>query len=123
LELVKARFANRTVEAGPQIEWVLISGWNLAPGWNKSETTVLVLIPPGYPVTPPDNFYADHDLRLAGGTLPSNTSPDQSSLGRTWLLFSYHVEAGDWRPHSEPLRGHNLLTFLDGVTRRLREPN
>lgn len=109
------------VEYGQNLEWVIIRHWLLPPGWNKTATSVLVLIPPGYPVTPPDNFYADNDLRLSGGSQPGSTSLDSMQLGRPWLQFSYHVEAADWRPHSDVLQGHNLPTFLDGVARRLGE--
>lgn len=123
IELVKARYGNGAIETGPQLEWVQIRGWKLPAGWNKTETTVMVLVPPGHPVTPPDNFYADNDLRLASGNPPSNASPDQEVGGKRWLLFSYHVEAGDWKAHSDPLRGHNLLTFLEGIARRFQEPN
>ncbi len=121
IDLIARQFGE--IEVGPGLDWVLIRRRPLVPGWNKGETTVLVLIPPGYPVTPPDNFYADPDLRLANGQLPGNASPNQTVLGRPWLQFSYHVEGGDWRPHADVLQGHNLMTFLAGVVLRLAEVN
>jgi hypothetical protein len=120
LKLVQARYGD--IEIGTQLEWLVINHWPLPNGWNKQETAVLVFIPPGYPVTPPDNFYADNDLRLANGNLPGNASPGQRShLDKQWLQFSYHVERGDWHPHADLLQGHNLLTFLNGVEKRLKE--
>ena len=122
LELVRTEYGD--LEIGSNLDWVIIKKWTLQTGWSKSETQVLVLIPPGYPVTPPDNFYTDNDLRLANGGQPSNSSVNVSQLGRFWLQFSYHVEPEDWKPHADLLQGHNLLTFLKiGVTRRLSEAN
>jgi hypothetical protein len=105
---------------GPDLEWVIIKQLKLLSGWSKAATSVLVFIPVGYPVTPPDNFYTDNDLRLMGGMLPGNSTPNQQFLGREWLQFSFHVD-GDWKPHADLLSGHNLLTFLEGVIRRLSE--
>ncbi len=120
IRLIEAEYGE--VEVGPNLDWLIIKRWPLPSGWNKGESAVLIFIPPGYPVTPPDNFYTDNDLRSVGSTQPpGNTSPDQSQVGRSWLQFSYHVEAGDWQPHADVLQGHNLLTFLVGVRRRLSE--
>lgn len=118
LAFVRQRYGE--VEIGPSLDWFLIKRWPLDSAWAKGETQILVLLPGGYPTTPPDNFYADPDLRLADGSAPGNTSP-VSILGAQWLQFSFHVESGDWQPHADPERGHNLLTFLQGVARRLTE--
>lgn len=119
LDLIRAKYGE--IEVGPNLDWTVIKRYALPPGWSKTETAVLVLIKPGYPVTPPDNFYADNDLRLENGSVPGNVSPDQSHVGRLWLQFSYHVEPQDWKPHADLLKGHNLLTFLVGVEDRLSE--
>lgn len=109
------------VEVGPNLEWFVIPRWTLVPGWNRAETPILVRFPPGYAVTPPDNFHAAADLRLANGSQPGSTSTDQECGGRKWLMFSFHIESGDWQPHADIGKGHNMLTFLAGVERRLRE--
>jgi hypothetical protein len=118
--LLEERFGY--LEQDPDWGWFIIR-WPLPSGWNKQEVRVLVLIPPGYPATPPDNFYTDPDLRLANGQIPANASPDQMVANSLRLQFSYHVEPNTWHPHAEITRGHNLLTFLDGVGRRLNEVN
>ena len=118
LKLVAATYGE--FEHGPNLEWVIIKHWTLPPGWNKVETAVLVLIPAGYPVTPPDNFYTDNDLRVGGGTQPGNSNLNQNLVGRIWLQFSFHVD-GEWKPHADLLSGHNLLTFLQGVALRFSE--
>jgi len=119
LDLVLGRYGE--IETGSDLDWVIIKRFPLAPGWNKAETPVLVMIRPGYPTVPPDNFYVDNDLRLANGQDPTNASRNQKQLGRPWLMFSYHVDESEWKPHPDLLEGHNLLTFLLGVGRRLSE--
>jgi len=109
------------VEFDDSLSWLILKKWPLSKGWNKPSTEVLLLVPPGYPATPPDNFYADSDLRLANGGQPGNTTPNHQHQNKPWLQFSYHVEKADWQPHAEILQGHNLSTFLEGVTLRLGE--
>jgi len=104
------------LEIDPAFGWFIIKRWPLVPGWGKEHTRVLVMIPPGYAVTPPDNFHTDPDLAVKNGGQPGSTAAT-SINGQQWLQFSYHTEASDWQPEN----GHNLLTFLCGVDRRLRE--
>lgn len=118
LELVAAEYGE--LEHGPNLDWVVVSRWHLPSGWSKPETRLLVLVPAGYPITPPDNFYTDADLRLSDGRQPGSTS-QSVQLGESWLQFSYHLESGDWRPQANLLAGDNLLTFLVGVAARLTE--
>lgn len=118
-ELVRARYGELEIE--PDERWFTVKKLPLRSGWNKGAVRVFVAIPPGYAVTPPDNFGTDSDLRLATGAQPANTSLLQDASGHQWLQFSYHVDAGDWHPHADPTMGHNLLTFLAGVQSRLEE--
>lgn len=117
LTLVAAAYGE--LEMDPDHRWFVIKEWPLVPGWNKERVQVLILIPPGYAVTSPDNFYTEPDLAVKGGAQPGSTSAAQPINGKQWLQFSYHMEASDWQPEN----GHNLLTFLGGVDRRLREVN
>ena len=116
-ELIRQKYGD--IEIGPDMEWVLIKRYVLVPGWNKPEIAILQIIRPGYPKTPPDNFFTDSDLRLANGALPNRATPS-NQLGREWLQFSYHIRDG-WKAHADLLQGHNLLTFLIGVEQRLSE--
>ena len=115
LELVQIAYGELDVD--PDLRWFVIRRWVLVAGWNKQHTRLLVLLPPGYAITAPDNFFTEPDLTVAGGGQPGSTSIAQPINGQQWLQFSFHVEAGDWQPES----GHDLLTFLAGVSRRLQE--
>lgn len=121
LEMVRRQFG--TAELDPERKRLVVVGWELGSGWSISATDVIVLIPPAYPATPPDNFFTCNDLRLANGHLPGCTSLGHQIAGRQCLQFSYHVEPGEWRPGAEPGSGDNLTTFLAAVGRRLSEEN
>ena len=122
LELVELQFGE--LELDPNLDWFIVKHLPLPDGWNKTSTQVLILLPGGYPTTPPDNFCTDCGLRLSDGKEPANASSQQQVAGQAWLQFSYHVEAAEWKPDPDvPENGHNLVTFLSGVTRRLSEVN
>lgn len=116
-ELALVQGAYGELEVDPDFRWFAIREWALAAGWSMQHTRLLVLIPSGYPVTAPDNFFTDPGLTLVGGGQPGNVSMGQPIPGPQWLQFSYHIEAGDWQPD----QGHNFLTFLAAVARRLQE--
>jgi hypothetical protein len=116
-ELALVQLIYGELEVDTDLRWFVIRQWALAAGWSKQYTRLLVLIPAGYAVTAPDNFFTDPDLTTGEGTQPGNTSMAQPIPGTQWLQFSYHIEAGDWQPEN----GHDLLTFLAAVRRRLQE--
>lgn len=119
IEMVQARFG--AIEVDPNLASIIVTLWGLPPGWNKAQTRVLILIPPGYPTTPPDNFHTDPDLRLSNGNDPGNATGIISLVGTNWRQFSFHVDGDSWRPHADPMRGDNLLSFCDGIAERFRE--
>lgn len=121
VELVERRYGE--LELPADFSWLIVKRWSLPPGWSASETALLVAIPPGYSVTPPDNFSVAHDLRLAGGGTPGNAIGTHEHAGRQWLQLSYHVvyRADGWKPHEDVVSGDNLLTFLLGAEDRMGE--
>ncbi len=107
------------VHAGSDFEWAVVRAVPLCNGWNRPATEVLIVVPPGYPLTPPDNFFVRNGLRLADGSLPANFAENQSVLGDSWAQFSFHAQS--WNPAPEPMDGDNLMTFMLAVEGRLRE--
>ncbi len=92
---------------------VIIDGFPLPPGWNASETTVLIRVPKAYPQAQLDMFFASGALRLASGAMPSNASLT-NVVGREWLQFSWHPRS--WRPGVD-----NLVRYLKFVKGRFKE--
>lgn len=120
-EVVLLRNRYGSLTRGQKDDWILFEAFALPSGWNRSTIEVLVILPPGYPATPPDNFFVRNGLRTADGALPSNYSENQTVLGSAWAQFSFHVQ--EWNPAETNHGGDNLLTFMLGVERRLRECN
>lgn len=120
-ELVAKRYGE--LELPEDLTWVVVNHLALPTGWSAGVTSLLLMIPAGYPATPPDNFAIDAEIRLAGGGEPGNLAGRIAHAGREWLQFSWHVVDGTngWAPHAEIERGDNLLTFLLGVESRLAE--
>ena len=120
-EIELLRRQHSQVEHGPGLDWIVFRAFPLPAGWNRESTDLLVLIPPGYPETPPDNFYVQNGLRTESGTVPGNYAEDQDVLGESWAQFSYHAK--DWCPGPDPHDRDSLLTFMVAVERRLLEVN
>lgn len=118
-EILKRKYGS--LEHGPNLDWIKFNEFRLPPGWNRAAIEVLVLIPPGYPTTPPDNFYVRNGLRLADGRVPTNYSESQSVLGGSWAVFSFHSQG--WNGSNDYREGDSLLGFVVGVERRLQELN
>jgi len=122
LDLLRGKYGE--LEHGENLDWVLFKHFPMPCGWNREATELVVIIPPGYPTTPPDNFHVRNGLRIiTDGTekLPSNYSENQSVLGGNWAQFSYHAQG--WNPSPDLLEGDNLLTFMLAVEQRLKELN
>ena len=115
--LVQVRFGPTSV--GPEGLWVRVEIAELASGWNRSSTPILVEIPQGYPTVPPDNFFTAADLRLVDGRVPSNTMGTKKIGNDEWLGFSHHAEGGTWNAHTEVPTSHTLLDYFEGVLDRL----
>ena len=119
LELLRQKYGE--VDSDAEVTWIRVLSFPLPPGWSHPVCQLIVTLPPGYPVTPPDNFYLEHGVTLASGAPPGNSSAGQPLNGSTWTIFSYHVEPATWRASSEIGHGHNLITYFEGIDNRLRE--
>ena len=68
-----------------------------------------------------NNVCARPDLTLVGGATPGNSQGIQQHAGRSSLLFSYHIDPNDWRPHADAAKGSNLANYLTGALSRFQE--
>ena len=109
------------VEVPPDhLSWILVRDIPLPPGiYNRTVTSILIVLTPAYPATAPDNFYVEAGLRTMSGEALLNYSDGVQKLDREWGQFSWHVK--DWRPTADVESGDNLRTFITSAISRLQE--
>lgn len=78
-------------------------------GFNPVSTTLMVRIPPQYPMTPLDMWYCDPPIRYAAsGQFPPAAEVIEAHIGRSWQRFSRHLN-GAWQPGLDGLRSFFAL--------------
>jgi hypothetical protein len=89
----------------------------LPDGWNQTTTRVHFLLPIGYPMSRPDCFWADANLRLSSGMQPSASTVQTLPVsGEQALWFSWHL--GLWNPMLD-----SIITYLRVVRERFEKRN
>jgi hypothetical protein len=101
--------------------FVIVQKVRLPPGFNRSETNLLIGLPQGYPVTPlgvgNSRVFVSPDLRFHNRKLkdvPETTPRIPVPLG-PWAWFCY--ESIRWNPVTD-----NLITFVEMVRADLTNP-
>lgn len=112
-EQIVGSFPAATICEGPDgTALVTLPDVPLPGGWSAPSTTVRFVVPVGYPASQPDCFWVDADLRLANGSLPSNSGAQaMPAVGEPALWFSWHLSA--WRPAHD-----SLITYARFIARR-----
>jgi hypothetical protein len=94
---------------------VVVPNIPLPEGWTATTATIRFKAPVGYPLSRPDCFWTDPDLRLKDGKLPQNTGQNQMPEEPSALLwFSWHLQS--WSPNAD-----TLITYLNVIRRRFQE--
>jgi hypothetical protein len=117
--LLRQAFPGANID--PEALVVILTDYDLPPGWSHHQTDVLFPIPVNYPAGQPDNICARPDLTLANGAAPANSQGIQTHAGKPWLQFSYHIDPSDWKPNADPAAGSNLADYLTGALTRFQE--
>lgn len=102
--------------------WVVFPEYHLPYAWKgiARTTSLMVVFPTDYPVTPPIGFYMKGDIPVApGGHFYTEAyhSAAKSPLRQGWKWYCVYVNPGSWRPCSyrksgDWKRGDNLYTYL-----------
>jgi len=85
---------------------VVLLLWPVPPGYNQTETDLLLRLAAGYPDVPPDMWWCAPPLILADGTRPQATEVTEPYLGRTWQRWSRHFQANQWQSHVDGLESY-----------------
>ena len=112
-EQIVGSFPDATISEGSDgTMLVTLPDMPLPSGWSAKATRVRFVVPVGYPAAQPDCFWVDADLRLANGSLPSNSGAQSVPVaGTPALWFSWHLSA--WRPSHD-----SLITYARFIARR-----
>jgi hypothetical protein len=92
---------------------IVLGSVRLPGGWSKSQTQMLIVVPPGYPEQRPSGFFAENVLTLAQGQQPRGTGINEIA-GRPWLYFC-------WQPEAWNSQRDNLWKYVKLMTERFRE--
>jgi len=114
LDGVRERYPGASVHPASDGGYRLhVPGIVLPPGWSLSETSIWVVVPPGFPNLRPDCFFADVGLRLASGVEPASSSI-QPLDGTPLRWFSWHLSTWDGSRDG-------LVQYVRFVERRLSD--
>ena len=77
---------------------LIIEPWKLPDGkYDHREVSLLLLLPDGYPDSPPDMFHVYPWIKVQGcGDWPNAAAASRNFHGRRWQRWSRHWS--DWRP-------------------------
>ena len=100
----------RKVAEGEGKFGLMVCAYALPKGYSESETTLMVLVPSGYPGVPIDMFYLNPPIHRLGGA-SINALADESHFGVTWQRWSRHYT---WTPGED-----TVVTHLEYVKNQL----
>jgi hypothetical protein len=96
------------VRADQGLICVVITNYELPPGFDRPSSNLLLRLPQGFPDAPPDMFWFTPPIRLqVDGSFPPAAAQMEQYLGEMWQRFSRHLNAGAWRPGTD-----NLASYL-----------
>jgi hypothetical protein len=76
---------------------VVLPGFAIPPGYNRTQSDLLLRLSPGYPDVPPDMWWFSPAVTLADGRSIPATDCTEQHLGRSWQRWSRHFSGGQWR--------------------------
>jgi hypothetical protein len=114
-EYLSTRSAKHEVSAERGMTCLVLQGFPLPPGYDRTEADLLVRLPAGYPDIPPDMWWFDPPVRLASGASAPATEHSESHLGRTWQRWSRHLKKEQWQSGVD-----GLESFLALIGEELR---
>lgn len=87
--------------------YLVVPDFPLPGHWSQARVTLMVVLPNGYPMAPPDMFWVDPYLRLPNGAEAAGAQCVETHLGRQWQRFSWHYTDGQaWNPARSSLLSH-----------------
>lgn len=93
---------------------VVLPGFALPAGYDRTQSDLLLRLSPGYPDVPPDMWWFAPPVKLPDGRAIPATDCTEQHLGRSWQRWSRHFNGGQWRSGVDCLE-----TFLALIRKEL----
>lgn len=97
---------------------IIFPSWKLPPGYDKSESSLLIRLAPGYPDVPPDMWWFCPPVQRIDGQPINATQAVETYLGRTWQRWSRHFSSGQWCSGIDSLE--SFLVLIQNELERCR---
>jgi hypothetical protein len=117
---LKAHFPEARIEIFDGKQLLIVPNCPLPNHWGEETTTLLVVLPNGFPIAAPDMFWVLPHLRLKDGREAAGATERTVYLGQTWQRFSWHLTEGvsAWRV------GHStMLSYVHFCLTRFAQNN
>jgi Prokaryotic E2 family E len=108
------RAVNHSIIPEANMTCVVFRDFSLPPGFNRSQSDLLLRFSAGYPDVAPDMWWFDPPIQRKDGKRIPATDVIEQHLGRSWQRWSRHLAAGQWRSGVD-----GLESFLALVRREL----
>jgi hypothetical protein len=94
---------------------LVISNYELPPGYEATHADLLLRLPGGFPDARPDMFWLSPAVTYQDGQVPPGSEQREVHVDRTWQRWSRHLSDNDWRPGID-----NLQSYLRFVRTNLQ---
>jgi hypothetical protein len=88
---------------------VVIPGYRLPVGYDRSTSDLLLRLQAGFPDVPPDMWWFSPAIRRSNGGVIQATDVIERHLGKDWQRWSRHFNAGQWRSGVDSLESFLAL--------------
>lgn len=93
---------------------IIIHDYQFPESYQPRQTSILLILPAGYPNAMPDMFWTHPDVKLNNGSWPLSSEHHQEFSGKSWQRWSRHINT--WRPGID-----NLKTFMASVRKEINK--
>jgi len=113
MDYLASRAASFEISTEANMICVVIHGFSLPSGYDRTEADLLLRLSPSYPDVAPDMWWFNPGVRLADGRSVQNTECTEQHLGRSWQRWSRHFSPGQWRSGIDCLESFLALIRKD----------
>lgn len=100
------------------IKGLIIDNFPVKPEgkFTLSSSSLLIILPTGYPDVPPDMFYFQPEIKLSStNAYPAQADQKPIHFQQVWQQWSRHAPASQWRPGRDGIQSYlqRVVTALN----------